>query len=152
MQDYNLERFHKAQGMDYQTALQEIKSGRRCSHWIWYIFPQLKGLGYSFNSEYYGIADMGEARAYLSDKYLADRLHEICEALLALEESNPYNIFGSPDDKKVKSCMTLFVLAADEPDSIYEKVLDKFYNGQWDNRTLHMLNMEIRRERKKNDN
>ena len=134
----NLERFEKAQARDYQQALAEIRAGRKASHWIWYIFPQLKGLGFSYNAEYYGIADEGEARRYLAHPVLGARLREITMALLELPENNPLSVMGHPDDLKLLSSMTLFAQISDEG-SIFHQVIDKYYGGHPDKRTLQML-------------
>ena len=136
---YDLSRFLEAQKNAYDTALREIRAGRKRSHWMWYIFPQIQGLGYSAMAQHYAIRDLGEAREYLQHPVLGPRLIEISEALLALEESDPRRVMGSPDDLKLCSCMTLFQSAApDQP--VFGKVLDKFYGGQPDGRTLEILN------------
>ena len=135
---FDLDRFKKAQEEDYPYALQEIKAGRKRSHWIWYIFPQLKGLGFSSMSEYYGIDGRAEAQAYIADPLLRERLVEISEALLALESNNPTQVMGYPDDLKLKSSMTLFAeVAPDIP--VFEQVLQKFFSGEKDSRTLQLL-------------
>lgn len=135
---YDLSRFLEAQNNSYDTALREIRAGRKRSHWMWYIFPQIQGLGYSAMAQHYAIRDLGEAREYLQHPLLGPRLIEISEALLALDESDPRRVMGSPDDLKLRSCMTLFQCAApDQP--VFGKVLDKFYGGRPDGRTLEML-------------
>ena len=135
---FDLDRFKKAQEEDYPYALQEIKAGRKRSHWIWYIFPQLKGLGFSSMSEYYGIDGRAEAQAYIADSVLRARLVEISQALLALESNNPTQVMGYPDDLKLKSSMTLFAeVAPDIP--VFEQVLQKFFSGEKDPRTLKLL-------------
>ena len=134
----NLERFIKAQKQDYERALKEIKNGKKLTHWIWYIFPQIKGLGYSEISKYYGINDLEEAKAYLQNEYLRNNLLEITTALLNLDSNNPTEILGYPDDLKVKSCMTLFNYA-DESILIFKKVIDKYYNGEFDNKTIALI-------------
>ena len=135
---YDLSRFLEAQKNAYDTALREIRAGRKRSHWMWYIFPQIQGLGYSAMAQHYAIRDLGEAREYLQHPLLGPRLIEISEALLALEESDPRRVMGSPDDLKLRSCMTLFQCAApDQP--VFGKVLDKFYGGKPDGRTLEIL-------------
>ena len=136
--EYDLERFKKAQRQDYVTALSEIKNGRKESHWIWYIFPQLKELGYSSTAKYYGIESRGEAEAYIKDDLLRERLIEISEALMSLESNNPSDVMGYPDDLKLRSCMTLFNIVAPEID-VFGKVLDKFYSGRKDDRTVELL-------------
>ena len=135
---YDLSRFLEAQNNSYDTALREIRAGRKRSHWMWYIFPQIQGLGYSAMAQHYAIRDLGEAREYLQHPVLGPRLIEISEALLSLDESDPRRVMGSPDDLKLRSCMTLFQCAApDQP--VFGKVLDKFYGGQPDGRTLEIL-------------
>ena len=135
---YDLNRFRKAQNGDYDLALSEIKAGRKRSHWIWYIFPQLKGLGMSGMAEYYGLQDLNEAKAYLSNPVLRKRLIEISNALLALDSSDPGSVMGYPDDLKLRSCMTLFS-EADPDEPVFRKVLDKFYDGRKDKLTLDLL-------------
>lgn len=134
----SLERFKKAQEEDYETALAEIRSGRKRSHWMWYIFPQIDGLGYSFTARYYAIQNLDEAKAYLHDPLLSDHLNEICESLLSLKESDPYRIFGSPDDLKLCSSMTLFE-QADPDNPVFGEVLDRYYQGKRDQKTLNIL-------------
>jgi len=133
-----INRFIKAQESSYQTALSEIKRGRKTSHWMWYIFPQIVGLGKSGTAVYYGIRDLNEAEEYLQNPILGERLIEISEVLLTLQETNATAIFGSTDNKKLKSCMTLFSKVDGAPD-IFSKILDKYFNGQPDNRTLYIL-------------
>lgn len=135
---YDLQRFLKAQERDYETALQEIRNGRKLSHWIWYIFPQVKGLGFSSTSEYYGIEDLEEAKAYLENDTLKARLLEISEALLDLETNNAREVMGSPDHLKLKSSMTLFAMA-DPNIPIFKQVIDKYYDGVLDEKTLKIL-------------
>jgi uncharacterized protein (DUF1810 family) len=133
-----LERFTKAQERDYETALAEIRNGRKHGHWMWYIFPQIAGLGMTDTSKYYAIKDIQEASEYLMDQTLGLRLTNICKALLELETNDAYQIFGSPDDLKLKSSMTLFdAVPATFP--VFGQVLDKFYNGEKDERTLELL-------------
>ena len=138
---FNLERFKKAQEKDYSRALEEIRNGYKESHWMWYIFPQLKELGYSEISEFYGIDGRTEAKAYIEDEILRARLVEISEALLRLKSSNATEVMGYPDDLKLKSCMTLFSEAAPEIES-FTKVLEKFFGGEKDKKTLEILNNE----------
>lgn len=134
----DLERFLKAQEKDYEQALNEIKNGRKTSHWIWYIFPQIAGLGFSSTSKYYSIKDKNEAIEYLKNKTLKNRLIEICEALLSLESDDATYVMGYPDDLKLKSSMTLFSEVSDI--DVFKKVLDKFYNGEKDEMTISLLN------------
>ena len=134
---YDLSRFHRAQARDYAQALAEIRAGRKRSHWIWYIFPQILGLGFSTTSEFYAIRDLGEAKAYLADPVLRERLLEISGALLELDSSDPSAVMGYPDDLKLKSSMTLFELA--EPDCpVFPAVLEKYYGGERDWRTIRL--------------
>ena len=134
----DLERFLKAQEKDYEQALNEIKSGRKIGHWIWYIFPQISGLGFSSTSKYYSIKDKNEAIEYLKNKTLKNRLIEICEALLSLESDDATYVMGYPDDLKLKSSMTLFDEVSDI--DVFKKVLDKFYNVEKDEMTISLLN------------
>lgn len=135
----NLDRFIKMQEKDYENALKEIKNGKKCTHWIWYIFPQLKGLGLSSTADYYGIEDINEAKEYLANEYLKNNLIEISQALLDLNSNNPTEILGYPDDLKVKSCMTLFYYA-DKSIEVFKKVIDKFYEGKFDSITIKLIN------------
>ncbi len=138
---YDLNRFLEAQKRDYTIALNEIKCGRKYSHWIWYIFPQLAELGNSSTAKYYGINGIDEAAAYLNHSILSERLIEISTALLTLKSSNPTDILGAPDDMKVRSCMTLFSYV--RPDiAVFQAVLDKFYNGALDGRTTDLLKLQ----------
>lgn len=139
---YDLNRFIAAQERDYSLALSEIRAGRKESHWIWYIFPQLKELGYSFNAQKYGIADIGEAREYLAHPVLGSRLTEISEALLELDESDPVKVMHwEVDAMKLRSSMTLFACAAGE-DSVFQRVLDRYFGGKPDIQTLKLLSRE----------
>lgn len=135
--DYDLQRFHKAQIFDYPVALGEIKNGRKESHWMWYIFPQLKELGYSSTAKYYGLTK-DEAKAYLKDEILKSRLIEISQVLLELKSNDATEIFGYPDDLKLKSSMTLFSEIAPEIE-VFNKVLEKFFSGKKDDKTLELL-------------
>ena len=133
----NLDRFIKAQENDYETALNEIENGHKQSHWIWYIFPQLQGLGFSSMSQYYGIKDEEEAIDYMNHPVLRERLLKISQALLSLDCSDPVRVMGYPDNLKLQSSMTLFSIVSKEP--VFQKVLDKFYDGQEDQSTLEKL-------------
>lgn len=137
--NYDLERFLEAQNFSYAHALREIQRGRKQTHWMWYIFPQLRGLGRSYNSQYYGIADLGEARAYLAHPVLGARLREISSVLLTLDGNDPRAVMGSPDDKKLQSSMTLFANAT-EDNEVFIAVLEKYYGGKQDGYTLRILN------------
>ena len=131
----DLSRFIKGHENSYRLALLEIKEGRKRSHWMWYIFPQIEGLGFSDISQYYAISSLDEAKAYLNDMTLGSHMHELCKALLELDTDDAESIFGFPDYLKLKSSMTLFDMAA--PDNeMFSKVLDKFFNGQRDEKTI----------------
>ncbi|HEY0175690.1 MAG TPA: DUF1810 domain-containing protein [Pedobacter sp.] len=134
----SLERFIKAQDADYQTALSEIRKGRKQSHWTWYIFPQIQGLGISETSKFYVIKDMDEAREYLDHPVLGNKLVFIAEELLKQDSNDANQIFGSPDDLKLRSSMTLFASLPDA-DPVFQQVLDKFFNGEKDEKTLRIL-------------
>lgn len=138
--DFDLERFKSAQKYDYDIALREIRNGRKTSHWMWYIFPQAKGLGHSRMAEYYGISCIEEAEAYLADPELGPRLLEISEALMKLEDKDAVEIFGFPDVLKLCSCMTLFAAVSGE-NSVFQRVLDAYYHGRKDDRTLKIMKM-----------
>ena len=141
MKEYDLERFVKAQevGENYNLALDEIKHGQKRSCWMWYIFPQLRGLGHSYRANFYGIEDLDEAKKYLAHPVLGARLIEITSALLELPENDPLKIMGYPDDMKLHSCMTLFAYISGN-DSIFHKALDKFFAGQYDSGTMQIIN------------
>ena len=135
--NYNLNRFIEAQNRDYDIALAEIRAGKKVSHWMWYIFPQFKGLGRSSTSEYYGLSGIKEAQAYLSDPILKARLIEITDAVIAHKDKSAEEIFGGIDAKKLRSCMTLFSIAA--PDiPVFEAVLEQFFHGVPDRNTLRL--------------
>ena len=134
----SLERFIRAQEYDFQTALAEVRAGYKCSHWMWYIFPQLKGLGFSSTAQFYGINGKEEAKAYLEHPVLGARLREITSVLLTLEHKSAVEIFGRTDAMKLRSSMTLFNAVANGED-IFQKVLNKYYGGKSDDITLAML-------------
>ena len=135
---YNLSRFVEAQEQDYDQALSEIRKGRKQSHWIWYIFPQFDGLGFSSTSRRYSIKSLAEATAYLSHPVLGPRLIECAEAALSVEGRTAYEIFGSPDDMKLRSCATLFACVS-PPGSVFDRLLGKFFQGERDDKTLSLL-------------
>ena len=134
----NLKRFTDAQKSDYATALSEIKNGRKRSHWMWYIFPQIQGLGYSSISKHYALQNGQEAEAYLQHPELGSRLIEISQVLLELEGNNATKVFGTPDDLKLRSSMTLFA-SVPGADPVFEQVLKKYFNGAKDENTLRIL-------------
>ena len=133
----DLSRFLKAQEQDYGQALREIRSGRKRSHWMWYIFPQIQGLGFSPTAQYYAIRDLQEARDYLAHPVLGTRLKEISSALLELDGLSASEIFGYPDDLKLRSSMTLFRMA-DLNEPVFLEVLEKYYDGKPDARTVEL--------------
>lgn len=137
--EYNLERFVKAQEQDYEFALNEIKSGTKFGHWMWYIFPQMEGLGRTNRSNFYGIKSLEEAKEYLNHPILGVRLIEITNELLQFEGSDAELIVGFPDCLKLRSSMTLFDLVDDSENELFKRVLKKFYNGQLDDKTLELL-------------
>ncbi len=132
-------RFYLAQETKYAIALAEIQAGRKQNHWIWYIFPQIAGLGRSETAQFYALKDVNEAKLFLEDAVLGTRLREITQALLALEEVTISAVMGTPDDMKVKSCMTLFAEIDTQPDAIFQQVLDKYYAGEKDLLTLELM-------------
>ena len=134
----SLIRFLKAQENTYTQVLNEMRAGIKRTHWIWYIFPQLKGLGTSNNSIYYGLDNIEEARAYLAHPILGSRLRNICEVLLTHKEKSIIEILGDIDTMKVRSSMTLF--HAVSPDDVFKVVLIQFYDGKVDSKTWNMLN------------
>ena len=135
---YDLERFVTAQAPVYAEALAELRRGHKESHWMWFVFPQLRGLGRSATADYYGLAGLGEARAYLAHPLLGPRLRECAEALLAHRVRRPEAILGAVDALKLRSSMTLFERAADAPEP-FAAVLDAFYGGVRDGETLRLL-------------
>ena len=135
---YDLERFYEAQEYDYETALSEIRNGRKESHWMWYIFPQITGLGRSTTAEYYAIKSKEEAKGYIEDPVLGKRLIEISQALFQIESDDAEMVMGWPDNLKLRSCMTLFAEVAPEQ-PVFRSVLEKFYDGEMDGKTLDIL-------------
>ena len=143
MNDFDLNRFLQAQntgsyGSTYAHALEEIRKGRKYSHWIWYVFPQIRGLGRSPNACFFALRDMDEANAYMHHEILGARLVEISEALLSLPETNILYILGGIDSVKVRSCMTVFSKTERAP-AVFEKVLKKYFGGKPDEKTLALL-------------
>ena len=135
----SLDRFVEAQEHMYEIALEEIKNGEKRSHWMWYIFPQIRGLGMSSMAHIYGIDGLDEAKAYLAYPTLSARLLEISEALLRHKKKKPEDIFRYTDAMKLRSSMTLFALVSEE-DSVFHKVLQAFYNGEMDELTIKLAN------------
>jgi uncharacterized protein (DUF1810 family) len=135
---FDLDRFVSAQRDSYDAALSEVTKGQKRSHWMWYIFPQLRGLGHSSTSQLYGISGVDEAHAYLSHEVLGPRLIAVCEAALAVEGRSATEIFGKPDDMKLRSCATLFAHVS-KTDSVFHKILNKYFHGNSDQRTLQLI-------------
>jgi uncharacterized protein (DUF1810 family) len=135
---FHLARFFAAQQGVFERVLDELRSGRKKSHWMWYIFPQIDGLGRSETARYYAIKSFDEARAYLAHPLLGARLVECCETILALTDKSASELFGFPDDMKLKSCITLFA-AMTEGSSVFSRVLDKYFDGKPDRRTIDLL-------------
>jgi uncharacterized protein (DUF1810 family) len=138
---YDLNRFVRAQEDDYERALSEITSGQKRTHWMWYIFPQLDGLAVSPTAKRYSIKSVEEARAYLEHPILGPRLLNCAEAVIRVEGRSATEIFGSPDDLKLKSCATLFSIVA-PPGSVFDRLLEKYYRGARDGKTLELLGPE----------
>jgi len=137
-EDFNLNRFVEAQEDTYQRALGEIKRGRKQSHWMWFIFPQIEGLGHSSTARFYAIKNGDEAKAYLNHSVLGARLTECSQVLLRIKGQSASEIFGYPDDLKLRSCMTLFA-SVSEPESVFSRVLRQYFEGQPDQRTIDLL-------------
>lgn len=135
---HDLKRFIDAQNYSYDSALKEIQNGRKVSHWMWYIFPQFKGLGRSATSQKYWIKNKEEAIAYLNHEVLGKRLVEITEVILVIEGKSAYEIFGRPDDRKLRSCMSLFALIQTE-NELFQRVLHQYYDGKGCRRTERFL-------------
>ena len=136
---FDLERFVTAQAPVFETVLAELRSGRKLTHWMWFIFPQLAGLGQSSTARFYGISSIEEARAYRAHSPLGPRLHLCTGIVLTSESSSLHAIFGSPDDMKFRSCMTLFSRAMDDPDNPFRHALDRWCGGRPDERTLALI-------------
>ena len=135
---YDLARFVDAQETDYDTALAEIRAGRKRSHWMWYVFPQISGLGFSPTSQHFAIKSLAEAKAYLAHPILGPRLRECAEALIALNGRSAHDILGSPDDMKLRSSATLFAQAS-PAGSVFHRIIEKYFEGRPDERTLAAL-------------
>jgi uncharacterized protein (DUF1810 family) len=135
---HDLTRFVRAQEDDYERALAEVRGGRKRTHWIWYIFPQYDGLGFSSTSKLYAIKSRAEAEAYLNHPVLGPRLVECAEAALGVEGRSAFEVFGSPDDMKLRSCATLFAVVS-PPGSVFERLLEKYFGGRRDEKTLRLL-------------
>jgi uncharacterized protein (DUF1810 family) len=137
---FDLSRFLSAQAADYETALAELRAGRKRSHWIWYVFPQLRGLGLSAASAHYGIGGIDEARGYLAHPVLGERLRECVCAMLMHEDVSAREILGEVDAMKFRSCLTLFsAVAPEEP--LFAEALERFFCGESDCKTLQLLGL-----------
>ncbi|WP_306207951.1 DUF1810 domain-containing protein [Actinoplanes sp. RD1] len=134
----DLSRFHEAQQDVYDRALDELRAGRKRTHWMWFVFPQIAGLGFSATAQRYAIRDLAEARDYLADPVLGPRLAECARALLGVSGRTAHDILGTPDDLKLRSSMTLFAAAADDP-ALFESVLERYYDGEPDSATLERV-------------
>jgi uncharacterized protein (DUF1810 family) len=135
---YDLARFVRAQERDYEQAMSEIRNGRKRSHWMWYVFPQFDGLGLSVTSRQYAIKSVAEAEAYLRHPLLGPRLLASCEAVVGLEGHSAFDVFGSPDDMKLRSCATLFAFVS-PAGSVFERLIDRYFGGEPDDKTLRLL-------------
>ena len=133
----SIERFIDAQKEDYDMAFREISNGKKRNHYMWYIFPQVKGLGRSSTAKYYGIDGLDEAREYMENEYLGNNLIAISNELLKLETNDPVEIFGHTDSKKLRSSMTLFELVSDN--EVFHSVLEKYFDGKRDQITLNLV-------------
>jgi uncharacterized protein (DUF1810 family) len=132
---FHLQRFVDAQSATMEDVLDELRNGRKRSHWMWFVFPQLAGLGSSTTAKYFGITSLAEARAYLEHPILGERLRTCCRLLLGIHDRDASEIFGSPDDLKLRSCLTLFHLAQ-PAEALFSECLRRYYAGQADQRTL----------------
>ena len=135
---FDLRRFVEAQARNYADAIAELKAGRKRSHWMWYVFPQYAGLGHSAMAERFAIASLDEAKAYLRHPVLGPRLVECANAVLAVHGVTAHDIFGSPDDMKLRSSATLFSRVS-EPGSVFHRILERYFDGKSDERTLELL-------------
>ena len=135
---FDLSRFTTEHKRSFDRALAEIKRGKKQTHWMWYIFPQVSGLGSSYMAVFFSIKSMAEARAFIEDEYLGGNLREISNALLTLENNDARYVMGLPDNRKLRSCMTLFLHATDD-NEVFRAVLDKFFGGEEDEATLEIL-------------
>lgn len=136
---FDLSRFKTAQDRIYASVLAELRSGQKRSHWMWFVFPQIEGLGRSSTAQHYAIKSIAEARAYLNDPVLGTRLLECVEILEGLEGRSASSIFGYPDDLKLRSSLTLFASLVEDPHCVFVRVLEKYFEGEPDERTLELL-------------
>ena len=137
--DFNsLDRFVQAQTLMYPSVLKQIQNGKKTSHWMWFMFPQLRGLGTSTMAHIYGISGLGEAKAYLAHPVLSGRLYELCGELLKHKDKTALEIFGDIDEMKLKSSMTLFALTSEDY-TIFDEVLENFFSGEMDEVTVKLI-------------
>ncbi len=136
---FDLQRFISAQENVYDRVIAELKGGQKRTHWMWYIFPQIDGLGYSHTTKYYAIKNLEEARHYLNHPLLGARLRECAEAVFAIEGRSASEIFAYPDNLKLKSSMTLFAYVTEDAQSVFARVLDKYFEGERDTKTLNII-------------
>ena len=136
---FNLERFVAAQAPLFETVLAELKTGRKQTHWMWFVFPQLRGLGHSSTAQFYGISSVAEARAYLAHPVLGARLELCTKTVNGIVGSSLHAIFGSPDDMKFRSCATLFSIAAEDANSPFRHALDRWCGGRPDEATMALI-------------
>ena len=141
MTDPDLIRFVDAQDQIYEQVVEELTEGRKQTHWIWFIFPQLAGLGRSTMAQHYAIRDLDQARRYLADSILGPRLRQVVRLMIDQKNKSAFDVLGSPDDLKFRSCLTLFREAAtdDSDRALFTKALNQFYRGQSDDRTLELM-------------
>ena len=137
---YDLDRFVTAQATVFDTALAELRAGQKRSHWMWFVFPQLRGLGMSSTAQFYGLSSLAEAKAYLAHPVLGPRLLACTQAILSIEGRSVHQMLGSPDDMKFQSSMTLFDMASEDTETVFRQALDRYCGGQMDDRTLQLLN------------
>ena len=138
--DFNsLDRFVQAQTLMYPSVLKQMQNGKKTSHWMWFMFPQLRGLGTSTMAHLYGISGLGEAKAYLAHPVLSGRLYELCSELLEHKDKTALEIFGDIDEMKLKSSMTLFALTSEDY-TIFDEVLEHFFGGEMDEVTVKLIN------------
>jgi uncharacterized protein (DUF1810 family) len=138
---YNLDRFLEAQSGIYERVLDELRRGQKSSHWMWFIFPQIRGLGHTETSIFFAISSLPEAKAYLEHPVLGPRLRECCDLVMRIEGRSASQIFGSPDDLKLRASMTLFAQAFEE-NTMFKKVLQHYFDGRFDPRTLELLGIK----------
>jgi uncharacterized protein (DUF1810 family) len=141
---FNLQRFVKAQATSFETALAELRAGRKRSHWMWFVFPQLRGLGRSPTAAFYGIGSADEARAYLAHADLGPRLERATRAVLSTTGLSAHTIFGTPDDLKFRSSMTLFAFVSAAPGNLFRDALERWFGGRMDDATLALLEVSSR--------